>query len=60
MEAILETNKIIKEIITVSAIIAFIAGVCNYTNSHYIPTTTSDGVVSSKDSIPTLVIPDLR
>ena len=60
MEAALYTKNIIKEFLAVAATVSLIAGVCNYTNSHYLPTTTDDGVVSNRDSIPTLVIPDIR
>lgn len=60
MEATLDAKNFIKDFLAISATVSLIAGVCNYTNSHYLPTTTDDGVVSNRDSIPTLVIPDIK
>lgn len=60
MEESIKQNSLIKDFIIISAVTLLAAAAYNAKDYHYLPTTTDDGVVSSKDSIPTLVIPDIR
>lgn len=66
MEIILDiTNlkNIMKFFIISFSIITFFIGVYNYTNctNYYIPSTTvEDGTIIEKDSIITILIPDIR
>lgn len=57
----IKQENIVKDFILLSSVVLLCVATFNTKqNYHVLPTATDDGVITNRDSIPTLVIPDIR